>query len=269
MTLCIAAICNNPPGSSSKGLVFCTDAQFSQGGASAEFSIKWQWIMHPRWLALMAGNVAGSKHLIQDLKASLQDKPLDHETAFNDIEKAVERYAEKRIENYIRRTLGVAPSEFFTSVEPNLTETLKYEMLNYMAHPPEDEHCWLTIAGFADKRPRLFLVNPDFSVREETNFSIIGSGADFARPALLRLHQHEGRSQGVTIYNVFEAKRLAEINPDVGKQLTNIATMSLSDDGDVKVSVLNDEGNKTAQEIFSKYGPKKLDYAPDFTKHLT
>ena len=91
-------------------------------------------------------------------------------------------------------------------------------------------------------------------VRIEYDYDAIGTGSIPALSHLYRRRQDSTASLATTIYNLWEANRLSESVPGVGKEYINIDILH----ADGTMQSLSPAGYKYLRTRFAKYGPKEI-----------
>lgn len=163
-------------------------------------------------------------------------------------------------ESYVGRRLGISYAEV-------LGDTQKWaEYLDQInKHPLRIS---LIIAGFIGRDPVLLetaYTDGDELPRLEwvTHFAVIGSGAWVATPSLHMREQDRNAPLAKTLYQVYEAKRQAEIAPSVGKSVTRMFVIRPR--GSTKmlaVDVVTTEGMNELEQLYRQYGPKPVPRLP-------
>src|SRR5947209_16588899 len=77
--------------------------------------------------------------------------------------------------------------------------------------------CSLIVFGFIQEAPNIFRIEEDGEIHHCQNFSAIGTGSVIAHTALYQREQKGDSSIEETLYNLYEASRLARIAPGVGE----------------------------------------------------
>jgi hypothetical protein len=94
------------------------------------------------------------------------------------------------------------------------------------------------------------------SITECSNFAAIGTGAIIAEPVLYQRELQIYTDAERAVYIVYEAKRLGETAPGVGKR-TNLFLLS-NKDGAIKVKPLSDLGHAFMEKQFRRFGPREI-----------
>lgn len=214
MTICIAAIGTEPNG---ELIVFATDHMVSmdmgeKGTWKFEHAIEKYKVINQQTIAM----VAGVPLFLDRLTKNLDDKK-----NFNDIYIEIYRnfleIREDQLQTNVYNVIGVN-KDFFI-------ERLKEETNN-----PIIEETWqkilefnlqtsVLLIGFIDSEASITEINEKgFYDYRQLNFHAIGSGAVQSQNTLLFQKHSKKDSLEVTIYDVYKAKRNAEVSEGVGKE---------------------------------------------------
>lgn len=120
----------------------------------------------------------------------------------------------------------------------------------------DDIECELILAGFVNAESHLFVVSGDGSVSFEDDFAAIGSGADLATAVLRFRKQHSRRSLPDTLYRLYEAKKFAQMEPNVGRRTYLDVLRPRGRDNNSKVAIqsLSKEGFKQLDAYYQQFG---------------
>ena len=115
--------------------------------------------------------------------------------------------------------------------------------------------------------PNLFQINRYGDVEKADHFAAIGSGAVIAESVLYQREQKLSNELNETLYNVYEAFRLASKAPGVsGEPHIWVYEPEL---GDSMITIvprfLSPSGHKVLAKCFDRYGPKKARKIPTFS----
>jgi len=258
VTVCIAAICQHE---GQFRIVTCADWKQETDLAGSETADKIR-LLPKEWVALMAGALNRAEELVGRYERKLRniEQVEDDEDLYAVMKEPASQHKEALADDYIRHMLGISYKEFLeranTLPQEFVADKLKeISSINLGAA--------LILAGFMEVKkqvfkneslPYLFVVDDSGThqdvVRAEDNFAVIGTGAYVAIPALNQREQDDNKNLMETIYNVYEAKRLAEVVLGVG-QATSIDVI-----GPNGVSTLSEAGAERCKRIFAGIGPK-------------
>jgi hypothetical protein len=212
MTVCIAAssIFNNDP-----LLFFCMDMMGSTDFSSAETTWKWTPLVSG-FYSLISGPISTAREITSLCRAELVDVHTENINGILDrLRDALGVYKARFADAHLRSRMGMTYEEFHregrTALPEELFRELSYEI---KAHYSSVE---LIIAGFITAKPVIFKISSD-SVWFCEDFAVIGAGTQIAEAALFNREQSFMTGRNRSLYCVYEAKKLAEKAPGVGKK---------------------------------------------------
>ncbi len=216
VTLCIAAICHED---GKDRIVLCSDWKSSSSLGSSQTADKLRWIKKPDWLVLTAGKIHEIELLVRAYRKKFKTVEITEDNATEEIESVAKEQLIKRKADYVERQLGVT-YEYFRTHGQEFPVDLRAGI--FAAIRQIDLGASLLFAGYVKPergkpRPLLCTVKQDSSVSIETDFGMVGEGLMVAIPPLRRREFDSGISMMKAIYQVYEAKTLAEIVPSVGE----------------------------------------------------
>jgi hypothetical protein len=243
LTVCIAAasIAHDP------ALVFCVDMKGSVDYSSSETTWKWRPLQHG-FHALMAGTTTTARELASFCNLELKVKP----NTINDLKKALRRaigrYKSEFADAHVQSRLGISYDAFRKTGRKTLPDDLFNQVsaeirLHYSCAE-------LIVAGF-QQGPVMAKISSDI-VWSCDDFAVIGSGTLLAESSLYHREQTFLYDLNTTLYNVYEAKRLAEKESNVGKK----TCIYIVRPGLPTVQSLTPEGFKNLEKCFAKFGPQ-------------
>jgi hypothetical protein len=124
----------------------------------------------------------------------------------------------------------------------------------------------MIIAGFIGRIPVLYQTsraNGYLELEAATNFCVIGSGATTAEPALHARAQSFNTPLPMALYNIYEAKKISEASPFVGKRTILFVVYADENERCVRLEVLTDFGERQLEELYKEYGPKPISSWPN------
>lgn len=266
MTVCIAALCQQSEesrDSKDQRIVLCYDWKSESDLAGSETADKLRLL--PRgWVALMADTLSRCEELVAHYETHIRDMKelVDDRHLFEEMKKPAHRQKEALANDYIRQTLGVSYADL-VSPDKNFPEEIVSKRLEEVARIKL--RAALIAAGFVatqqgdnpekETNPYIFVVDDQSDhedvIRVEENWAAIGTGSYVAIPALHQREQDNGTGLMATIYNLYEAKRLAEVVPGVG-DATSLAVMY----PDGRVMEWTTELFDRCKWLFERLGPK-------------
>lgn len=256
MTCCIAAACQMDD---EPRIVLCSDLRLETLEAGAENELKFRWAAS-NWPALIAGEVSKAEALLQTYLAYRIERkgvPLHDQNLLKEFQVPAQIQKRKAIENYVRSQLGISYSEFLRhgnkGLDPEVFRDMLYQIRTLLLG------CELLIVGFTADGARILRVDQDCSISWQVNFCAIGTGTSIASAALFQREQSYDLSLEETIYNVYEAQRLAQIAPGVGKELAiNVIGPPKRKGGLITEFALTDDGERYLERQYRKHGLKPV-----------
>jgi hypothetical protein len=270
MTLCIAAVCDDDRKTDPK-IVLCADMQWQMEGIGASETEDKLGFVRAGWPTLIAGTITKANDLIQ-VYAEYLVEHFTEITEFNLKDRLripAHTQKERLVDEYLRQTYAFDRDYFYGSGN-TLPETFVSMVTENISRIKLGAS--LIIAGFVTEtdfgsgnlspRPFLAVVDEvtDISgsqeyVKLEYEFAAIGSGLYTALSSLYRREEDSTNSLRRCLYKVYEANRLSENVPGVGKEY--IAMYVLHSDG--RVEELTKSGYDYLSDLFDKFGPQKID----------
>lgn len=262
MTVCIAALCEQSQDNREQRIVVCYDWNSEHEMAGSETADKLR-VLPRGWIALMADTLSRCEELVARYETHLREMKglVDDNHLFEEMKKPAHAQKAALANDYMMQTLGVSYADL-VSPDKNFPEEIVSKRLEEVAQIKL--RAALIVAGFVatqqadipqrETNPYVFVVddqNHEDVVRVEENWGVVGTGSYVAIPALHQREQDNDTDLMETIYNLYEAKRLAEVVPGVGES-TSIAVMY--PDGTLKSwtePLLN-----RCKWIFDRIGPK-------------
>jgi 20S proteasome alpha/beta subunit len=247
MTVCIAAVCQ----SGAAAIVFCVDMMVSQEWTSSETGRKFRRIGQQFW-ALLAGPLSEAEELTAKIGAALRkQEPQTLPELLKLIRACVGDYRLDFAEDYLQSTLAISYADFRKKGKAELPEDLRGEIFREIkAHRSGVE--LIVLGFFRDGAPVLVKVSWE-KVWRCHDFAVIGTGTGLAEAALFQRSQHILHPLHATVYQVYEAKRLAEKAVGVGKRLALMVLQSSKDP-----QLLTDDGVKFLAQQFVRFGARQI-----------
>jgi hypothetical protein len=270
MTLCIAAVCDDDRKAGPK-IVLCADMQWQMEGIGASETEDKLGFVRAGWPTLIAGTITKANDLIH-VYAEYLAEHFTEITEFNLKDRLripAHTQKERLVDEYLRQTYAF-DREYFYGSGNTLPETFVSMVTENISRIKLGAS--LIIAGFVTEtdfgsgnvspRPFLAVVDEvtDISgsqeyVKLEYEFAAIGSGLYTALSSLYRREEDSTNSLRRCLYKVYEANRLSENVPGVGKEY--IAVYVLHSDG--RVEELTKDGYDYLSDLYDKFGPQKID----------
>jgi hypothetical protein len=255
MTLCIAAVCRSED--DKPVIVLCSDHKIGNWAAQAEIGFKFSWATR-NWPSLIAGDVARTDELVATFQKNLRElrsvEELDKFNVFDAMKTCGYVFREKLVDELVRKKLSVS-YEYLRQNKSKFPSATVYE--TYTQIGQIDSEAEMIAAGFIEGRAYLFVVERDCTVHNRKQFAAIGTGAQIAEPALFQRKQSDFHSIPLTIYNVYEAKKLGEIADGVGRKTSMLISSPRDNPGeDIDIKRVNDEGMAYLEQKYAEFGHK-------------
>jgi 20S proteasome alpha/beta subunit len=249
MTLCVAAACLDEK---ENRIVLCSDWKQETYSAGAEIANKLRWIKNG-WPTLIAGDISRADELVLLYREYLKENELKETNLFSILKEPAQKFKNLLADEFIQRKFGLSYDRFLAHAKDQLPAEIVSQTLyevGDLQFPAQ-----LLIAGFLGDRPVICVIGEEGSLaRLEQNFAAIGTGAHVALPSLYqREHEPSEVSLMQAIYHVYEAKRLGQVSPGVGKS-TSIEVLEPSG----KLWSLTDWGYEWCEKMFKQLGPKPI-----------
>jgi 20S proteasome alpha/beta subunit len=254
MTLCIAALCKEAIPTASC-IVLCFDSKVATESFASETEHKFH-VLSNRIMALAADRPGRARELAGIFRDHLSTVQITDSNLLDVLREPLQKFKRKIAAAYVGRKLGLSYQEF-------LDHGLAWfgqDAFDKYRRDIEDNPLGveMAIAGFIDEDPFIAELR-NGEIERVTNFSLIGTGAYTAEPALHAREQNPNTPLPEALYSVYEAKQIAETSPYVGKE-TRMYVLRPSDPGSEKlrVSVLGNIGLELLEQRFKEYGPRPL-----------
>ena len=253
MTVCIAArvLGNNP------ALILCMDLKGSVEWSSSETTHKWIPLRHG-FHAQIAGQVSRAKELAHHCEDALPANPVTQRDIVQALRKGIGTHKRALADEYTQGKLGISYEEFRkkgkTWIPEDIYREMSWEIKNQYA---TDE---LIVSGFIGRDPYIFKVSSDHVITCD-DFAVIGSGTALSEASLLQRSQNINQGKDLTIYQVYEAKKLAERADAVGTK-TRIVIIW----GDGSKQYVNDIGFDLLKARFAQFSPQPINTSVSLPK---
>ena len=239
MTICIAAIGTEV--NSEEFIVFTTDHMITTGIGQFEHSIAKYKKLDTNIVAMLAGQAL----LFDDLTVIDTSKELHYDEIKRQVFENFRRRRIEAIEKEIFGIYGINHEFFIESLQKQIPNLHIQTILDKIATFKLGTQ--ILLVGFKDGKAMISEVHEAgaFDFRN-INFHTIGSGSIQASNTLLFQKQSKSDNISTTIYNVYKAKRNAEVMQGVGKE-TDLLLLTQDDMKkipDEKINILKNIYNK-------------------------
>ena len=236
MTICISAICTE---NNKENVVFSVDHMITTGIGHFEHDICKYKVLSDNTVGMLAGNALLMDYFLEDDYSG---------KSYSEIQSVLEeKFKEKRLEKIQKEVLDVfkidwddvkeilknpVTNEFQRLILKNITKT----RLNTA----------ILLIGFENKKAKISEIGDGgIEIFNQINFNTIGSGSIQAQNTLLFQKHSKQDDLKTTLYNVFKAKRNAEVMQGVGKE-TDIGYLN-----EKGITMLKEESIHILDEIYT------------------
>ena len=261
MTLCIAAACLE---GDEPRIVLCSDEMVSTGVASSQTESKREEL--PSFVAMFAGTIPEARELLSAYRNHLAENvsggALSVQEWLERLREPLRLHKRRQIDHLVRRRLGLTYAEFLERGD-QIDSGLRSGIFGHIDSLTIEVD--LLFAGFASggkfhERSRIFRARME-EVEIHKNFACIGIGAEAAEQALHRREQVGVLPLDWTLYHVYEAKRMGELAPTVGRR-TSMAVVEPGGDEEgaspYRVRAVTIEGLEFLDGHYQRYGPQRV-----------
>lgn len=224
MTLCLAAHAQH---NLQPHIVLCSDCQIGDDISVWETTSKVNLYFQPGLAAMYAGDVEYAGDAVEILKSHLGGHPL-------------------RLKDY--------KEKLWSGIEEVKAAALRRGTRRF-----EEQ---FIMAGFIEDLPRIIYTTNKF-VSSPEHFQCIGAGWQVADAMLRWRELTKQTSLQDALYFSYEAKRMAELSPHVGKKLTSMIVLKA--DGDhFGFKFVSPAGLEYLEEQFHEFGPRTFSPKAEF-----
>jgi hypothetical protein len=246
MTVCIAAV---SIADSDPLIVVCMDLKGSTEYTSAETTSKWRVLRHD-FYALLSGPISPARELASACHIALgEQQPASIAQVLKRLRRGVGLYKKRFADEYTYRHFAMSYETFVKTGGARFADVFYQCMteIKQLYQPAE-----LIVAGFLGNAPVLFKISGG-EVWSCDDVAVIGSGTLLGEAALSNREQHMLYGLNRTLYNVFEAKTLAQRAEGVGER-TNMFIVRPEE----HVTQVMPGGIALLREYFQIFGPQAV-----------
>ncbi len=255
MTLCIMACSQEFMGDSR--IVVAFDKKVSGGAWSSETEFKMDEIVHEKMMVLFAGSIPRANELIDIYRSQIgADVKFDPEI----LRKPLHELKSRLVNSLVVNRLGLSYDEFLRRKD-QIETTSRSDLMKEIRDFKVDVE--LLIGGFYvnykdESKARIFR-SWSGDIEPHYNFACIGEGVDSADLTLHRRMQRPNLSVESTVYNIYEAMKLAAISPSVGQEIEIFLLEPKQDDagGKYTAKLMSPAGKAKLEEYYLQFGPKQ------------
>jgi hypothetical protein len=249
MTVCVAAICRFED---QPAIVVCMDRKVSSDVGSAETRFKMH-ALAAEWYCLSAGVESEIIGLRQSIEHEFRMAgSIDETNVMVLVREALRARKHEKADELIGGRYGISYDDFLKNGKDAFPPELYREALSAVGRI--SLRAEFIIAGFYEGNAFLCQTTADGGVEARDQFATIGAGELLAMASLLQREQDDLTSAAMTVYNVYEAKKVAERISGVG---TETELFLLYRGADV-LPTLTIDGEKKLDDMFDKFGPQAV-----------
>jgi hypothetical protein len=262
MTLCIAAACVN---NGEPAIVLCADTLASTSTSSSETQYK-RVDIGP-YTALFSGTISEAREMLSFYTDYLSTNPLPGTPSAaaraEHLRVACRRFKHNKIDHLVNCRAGLSYVEFLKQGD-KMEQSWRQRIIKEIEDLSITEE--LLIASIApgltsDKHAFIFRQRLE-KIEVHENFACVGEGAEAAEQSLHRRGQVEIISLGKTLYNVYEARRMAELAPSVGKTQTLLSVVVPKEEQGKgptwQVRAVTVDAKQYLDDCIQRYGPQPV-----------
>jgi 20S proteasome alpha/beta subunit len=231
MTICIGALCANGDGTPNSVVVAASDRMVTLAGfVEFEHDVPKGMQISERIIGLMAGDALRGSQLQRNVRKTVPAGGISVAQVANEVARVYVAERQEEVENSIFRPRGLTSQEFYQGgVMQRLLQPVAGHLDQSVAS--FDYGVELLLVGVDDEGGHIMRVsNPGGSVSdyEQIGYHAIGSGTLHALQAMIGFRHTGQRGLAGTLFNVYVAKKRAEVAPGVGNETD---MMIVSQDG--------------------------------------
>ena len=262
MTICIAVLCEN-----NQAVVIASDRMITAGFLAMEFEHSRSKIdqITPAVVGLTAGDALANTELFRECKATIQQLQSPSVQLIVDrIKSQFVILRQQRAEDSFLRPRGITFEEFYKKggiqrIPPDLAMVLDREIM-HSAFPLN-----LVVAGVDASGAHIYGVRDPgiVSCYDSLGFHAVGSGESHALLTLIGLGQNTTDDIKKSVYQIYEAKRKAEVAQGVGRD-TDVGIINAAG-----LRVLSEDEMASLSRIYSDKMSPQLEHIQEAIANLT
>ena len=239
-------------------IVLCMDSLGSNNFTSTEHVRKIEWLPHG-FIALVAGPVSTARELADVIREQMQAGVSGAAQLLQKMRIAISVMKHRFADAYVGARLGIDYRKFQkTGREAFPDDLYRQTAWDVSTHRLGVE---LIVAGFVprqdqEREPVIVKLSEEEEVTTCDAFATIGSGSLLAQASLMQRDYSSISTIEYATYLAYEAKRLGERAPGVGRE-TSIMVMVDGPNGPGFKELLRDQLS-TLEELFKQFGPQPI-----------
>lgn len=258
MTLCIAAACGSYK---QHAIVYAWDAREENQFVGSDIAFKVSGASKTL-LALMSGEGSAPEDYLATCRSTLPDS-MEPDESYDQLNKAVAIHKQKLAERLSQKRFGISYERLLTKGQQEIPAENRDRFFYDLERL--DPGYEVIVFGFLKKYIQIYIID-GYTVRScNETFGAVGSGAIVAETVLYQRKQESSLTVDQTLYNVYEACRLAGGAPGVGKfEMAVIDSTKFDERGFPESRYVGDHGKAILEKTFQKFGPRNIKQAPEF-----
>ena len=252
MTLCIGGICKERD---EQRIILCADSRLELPEAGGDIGFKMDTIAEG-FVAMIAGTFGPGLQMIKFLKKEFGATKFDSPVDFVDsLRGSLHRYRRRLVNDFMERKLSLDYAGFIDIGKEKLPRIFFENVIEEIGSVTTQ--CDMIVAGFVNGDPLLLQIGEDLIITEEDPFTCIGSGSSAAMVMMFKRQYRSRLRYDEALYYVYEAKRMAEVSPGVGKE-THIVILrhNHSRQQGETVVITGQSGIPALEKQFERFGPQ-------------
>ena len=251
MTVCIAATCDM---SGEPKIIMCSDWQVSSDLGSSQTAFK-QRLIKKGWYCLFAGDPSAAIQVVRILRNHfIKEATIDETNILPLIQKSLAERKRFLCEGLIQGKFAMSYDSFLKNGKQQLPADRFEQAVRTIETIEIGVEC--IICGFSGgKFPILVQTDQFCGAWIQESFATVGAGSDLAHASLMHRQHDEMGLLDASIYSVFEAKKWAERNKNVGN-MTSFTVLR----PDASAQLVKPDGREFLEQKFAEYGPKEVPF---------
>lgn len=264
MTLCIAAACReyaeDGPLGGEERVVLAHDHRVETWTFSAETEYKFDYL-HNHWVALLAGTVSQARELMDIYRPLFRKVEFTDENCLENLRKPPAEMRRRMANAYTHARHAISYEEFLKNGKCQLPDDLYRQTAEDISRLQINAE--LILVGYFLNAFHIFRFS-NGEILPHPDFATIGSGSHIADSSLYQREHQKLNSVASAAYSVYEAKRLGEIAPGVGKKTTySILVPPVNPEAYLEQRQCSAEvGEAFLQRQFKQFGPRAFKESP-------
>ena len=213
MTVCIGGICS---ARTEPRIVLCSERRLEDETSGSDVGLKWYPAGKGFWALISGGDFGLGLEQAEVIKRHIDSVAIQSRSIAEELRICAATLKRRALDEFTMDRQGLTYQYILDEGTKKLPRDIHRNIL-YDAQKIGIKNDFL-IAGFIGDEPHLLLMDRCGVVRQSEVFASVGSGAPIAMAALRQRGFKSSMSVDEAIYYIWEAKRLSEIAPGVGRK---------------------------------------------------